>query len=398
MNFLSALRPKQKPPVAQPGLGGALAGSSGTPAAVNNNTGLARLQRVAAPEVTGAKPWQLALAAGLMRFGGNTNATSDVLSMNEARIKAARTEAEKEARAAANERLLAISRHHRVAREGRDGAPPETTEVYNPEEVLSAMASADAAGLESAGFRDILKHRMAAPTADLAYREARRFDEEEPSSTPEGFPSREAGMMTPRYGANPGGYQANATEGYDAALFRPAGGDDVAGDPERVLLAQAGKPAAYQGVTPRAAAAPVLSPGAPGRVSSRSGDGGRADRVWNAAIQQESSGRPGVLGPPTRYGRAQGLTQMLPATAREMAGKRGLPWRPELMTGTTPEAAQYQERLGRAYFDEGLRKYGGDPAKALAYYHSGPNERLWGPKTQAHVNAVFGRVRGDGNE
>jgi len=120
---------------------------------------------------------------------------------------------------------------------------------------------------------------------------------------------------------------------------------------------------------------------------------GGIDPIWNAAIQQESGGRPGVLGPQTQYGQAQGLTQMLPDTAQAMAEKLGLPWNPQLMTAATPEAAAYQEKLGRAYFDEGLQKYGGDPEKALAYYHGGPNEALWGPKTRAHVQAVMGRVQ-----
>lgn len=117
-----------------------------------------------------------------------------------------------------------------------------------------------------------------------------------------------------------------------------------------------------------------------------------ADAVWQAAIMQESGGRPGVIGPDTAYGNAQGLTQMLPATAKSMAEKLGVAWVPELMTAATPEAAAYQEKLGRAYFDEGMAKYGGDPAKALAYYHGGPDERIWGPKTRAHVSAVLAKA------
>lgn len=116
------------------------------------------------------------------------------------------------------------------------------------------------------------------------------------------------------------------------------------------------------------------------------------DDVWGAAIMQESGGRPGVLGPMTPYGQAQGLTQMLPKTAEAMAKKLNMPWRPDLMTGTTEEAANYQQRLGRAYFDEGLQKYNGDAEKALMYYHGGPDESLWGPKTQAHARAVLGRL------
>lgn len=114
-----------------------------------------------------------------------------------------------------------------------------------------------------------------------------------------------------------------------------------------------------------------------------------SEDLFSALVQQESSGRPGILGRPTQYGQAQGATQMLPQTAQAMAGKLGLPWRPELMTGTTPEAEQYQLRLGRAYFDEGMAKYPGDIRKALMYYHGGPDERIWGPATRAYADAVM---------
>lgn len=136
------------------------------------------------------------------------------------------------------------------------------------------------------------------------------------------------------------------------------------------------------------APAPVSTPSYGGTPSA----GLSPDNVWRASIQQESGGRPGVRGQPTQYGTALGMTQMLPATAREMAGKIGVAWRPDLLTGTSAEAAAYQERLGRAYFDEGLNKYGGNVEKAVMYYHGGPNENLWGPKTRAHTNAVLTRA------
>lgn len=117
------------------------------------------------------------------------------------------------------------------------------------------------------------------------------------------------------------------------------------------------------------------------------------DDLFGALVMQESGGRAGVLGPQTQYGQAEGMTQMLPATAQSMANKLGVQWRPELMRGTSDEAAQYQQQLGRAYFDEGLQKYGGDPVKALMYYHGGPNEALWGPKTQAYARQVMARVQ-----
>lgn len=118
------------------------------------------------------------------------------------------------------------------------------------------------------------------------------------------------------------------------------------------------------------------------------------DSVFDALIQQESGGRAGVRGQQTPYGQPLGMTQMLPETAREMAGKLGLPWKPELLTGTDRNAAAYQRQLGRAYLQEGLSRHGGDWEKALMFYHGGPNQRLWGPKTRAYASAILSRVRG----
>ncbi len=87
------------------------------------------------------------------------------------------------------------------------------------------------------------------------------------------------------------------------------------------------------------------------------------------------------------------MTQMLPATAQEMAGKLGVPWRPDLLRGTSPEAAQYQLKLGKAYFDEGLRTTG-NVRDALRYYHGGPSRSMWGRKTNRYADEVLARVKG----
>lgn len=86
--------------------------------------------------------------------------------------------------------------------------------------------------------------------------------------------------------------------------------------------------------------------------------------------------------------------QVQDATGREQAKKLGLPWRPELMRGTSPEAAAYQRRIGNAYLQEGLDKHGGDPRKGLMYYHGGPNQRLWGPKTRSYADTILKRLGG----
>lgn len=115
------------------------------------------------------------------------------------------------------------------------------------------------------------------------------------------------------------------------------------------------------------------------------------EAVFPALVAQESGGRAGVLGPQTRYGRAEGRTQMLPATAQEMAQRLGVPWRPEMMRGQSPEAAAYQDRLGLEYLRQGYEQTG-NMRDALRYYHGGPDRDLWGPKTQAYSEEVLARL------
>lgn len=126
--------------------------------------------------------------------------------------------------------------------------------------------------------------------------------------------------------------------------------------------------------------------------TSSSQQPGSVNDVFKALIQQESGGRPGVRGQQTAYGVPLGMTQMLPETAAAMAQKLGVKFSPDMLTGTSPEAAAMQEKLGRAYFDEGLQKYGGNVEKALMYYHGGPDERKWGPKTRTYAKAVQARL------
>lgn len=118
-----------------------------------------------------------------------------------------------------------------------------------------------------------------------------------------------------------------------------------------------------------------------------------SDKVFGALIQQESHGDGTAVGPHTQYGQALGSTQMLPATAAQMAKKLGLPFRPDLLHSNEPAAIQYQQALGRAYFEEGMAKTG-NVRDALRYYHGGPNRSLWGPKTNAYADAVLNRIGG----
>ncbi len=84
--------------------------------------------------------------------------------------------------------------------------------------------------------------------------------------------------------------------------------------------------------------------------------------------------------------------QVLPDTARGVAQKLGIPYRPDLMTGKTADAADYQRRIGQAYLQEGLQKTG-NLRDALHYYHGGPDRTMWGPKTRAYANSVLNRMR-----
>jgi soluble lytic murein transglycosylase len=65
---------------------------------------------------------------------------------------------------------------------------------------------------------------------------------------------------------------------------------------------------------------------------------------------------------------ARGLTQLMPATAREQAGKLGLPWDPNRLT----EDVGYNVMIGSSFFDRMLTYYQGNYVLAVASYNAGP--------------------------
>ncbi len=64
---------------------------------------------------------------------------------------------------------------------------------------------------------------------------------------------------------------------------------------------------------------------------------------------------------------AQGLMQLMPATAQDTARKAGLPYKPQMLT----RDPVYNLRLGTAYLDEMLKRYDGSYVMALAAYNAG---------------------------
>jgi hypothetical protein len=115
--------------------------------------------------------------------------------------------------------------------------------------------------------------------------------------------------------------------------------------------------------------------------------------VLDALTAQESHGNGNAVGPATKYGRAYGSTQLQPGTAKEMAAKLGLAFRPDMLHSNDPSALRYQRALAEAYLQEGLDKTG-NITDALHYYHGGPDRALWGPKTHAYADAVLSRMGG----
>jgi soluble lytic murein transglycosylase-like protein len=109
--------------------------------------------------------------------------------------------------------------------------------------------------------------------------------------------------------------------------------------------------------------------------------------VLNAVTSVESHGNGTAVSPKG----ALGSTQLMPETAREMAGKLGLPFRPDMLKSNDRAALNYQRSLAGAYLKEGLDKTG-NLTDALHYYHGGPDRSMWGRLTKAYADAVLNRL------
>lgn len=92
----------------------------------------------------------------------------------------------------------------------------------------------------------------------------------------------------------------------------------------------------------------------------------------------ESSGNPDAVGPDTKYGKAKGIAQFIPATAKSLG-----------IDPTDPaQAIDGQARL----MAENLNRYG-DVQSAVSAYHGGTNTDNWGPKTKDYTQKVLGKYQ-----
>ena len=106
-------------------------------------------------------------------------------------------------------------------------------------------------------------------------------------------------------------------------------------------------------------------------------------RLLLAIGQQESGLNPNVgdshIAPAVGNERATGMMQIKPSTAKDL--------------GVDPSDPS-QAVIGAArYLRQGFDKFG-NWDDATRFYHGGPNQRLWGPKTNAYADAILGRLGG----
>lgn len=109
-----------------------------------------------------------------------------------------------------------------------------------------------------------------------------------------------------------------------------------------------------------------------------------------AIIGQESGGRYGV--PNAQGSGAMGIGQVMPATAKVLAGRLGMPWNPNMMASTSEAGKRYQDAITQAAMKEAWQAGKGNLATAAMYYHGGSDRSGWGPKTHRYASEVLGRM------
>jgi hypothetical protein len=132
-----------------------------------------------------------------------------------------------------------------------------------------------------------------------------------------------------------------------------------------------------------------------GMVAFADGGGVDLERLRKAIVAQESGGDYGVMN--AEGSGAMGAYQFMPPTARALAERLGLPYRPELLQGEkgrSKEGRAYQDALGTAQLQDALKFGKGDIGKAGAYHFAGPNTKGHGPKTRKYEQDILRRYSG----
>lgn len=109
-----------------------------------------------------------------------------------------------------------------------------------------------------------------------------------------------------------------------------------------------------------------------------------------AIIKQESGGRYGIQN--AEGSGASGIGQIMPNTARALSQRLGLPFRMDLLRGTSKDAQAYQNALTQAALKEAWDYGGGDTRRAAQYYFAGPDKQGWGPKTRKYGEDILRRM------
>lgn len=132
-----------------------------------------------------------------------------------------------------------------------------------------------------------------------------------------------------------------------------------------------------------------------GLVAFANGGDIDAERLRRALRMQESGGDYGIMN--LEGSGAMGAYQFMPDTARALAKRAGLEYRPDLLAGAggrSEKGRAYQERLMDEQMKDILNFAGGDVGRAGVFHFAGPNEEGWGPKTRKYKREIIQRYSG----
>lgn len=132
-----------------------------------------------------------------------------------------------------------------------------------------------------------------------------------------------------------------------------------------------------------------------GLVAFANGGGIDVERLRAALRAQESGGDYGITN--FEGSGAMGAYQFMPDTARALAKRLGIEYRPDLMQGALGRSKggiEYQERLMDEQMKDILAFSGDDVGRAGTYHFAGPNEKGHGPKTRQYASDIIRRYSG----